>query len=287
MFLTERDIQKVPKADLLQFFRDNPTQSKDAVIEMLRKHGVLNSRPELGEAKIRNLPLENIITFFGDNEIQFRMIVSQMLRKAFDKTVRFSTVRFPDRAMIHVVDYGKGFSVDEDPDEEELLPLLNTKNIKRQINQSGNQLKRGDLIAPKSDLYRNDNIFIYDGKKFILLNYEVDDYGSVPAQFKAVSEFPIDYWVNRIDHNYHINADPKKFKFGRVQNLGKGKYSSFHQIPATYKGKRVNFLIENQEIVNKMTKTEFLKILYSRDTIFNARPTIEYDKKPDTIYIEV
>lgn len=74
--------------------------------------------------------------------------------------------------------------------------------------------KRGDIISLSSHgyHYRNVGKFIYDGKTLVNLRYDIDDYGSIPEQFKAIEEFPINYWQYLIDHNRYINIDVDKLK---------------------------------------------------------------------------
>jgi len=65
---------------------------------------------------------------------------------------------------------------------------------------------RGDLIrfTPKGEecqLYRNEGVWIYDGNEIQPLYTEIDDYGSVPPNFKVGNNFKPDHWINKIDHN--------------------------------------------------------------------------------------
>ena len=56
-------------------------------------------------------------------------------------------------------------------------------------------IKRGDIIEDCEESgYRSDGVYFYDGDNIIYRDCSIDMYGSVPKTFKAVSEFPPDYW---------------------------------------------------------------------------------------------
>lgn len=66
------------------------------------------------------------------------------------------------------------------------------------------QLKRGDTIAliPQGDRYRNDGVLIWNGSAVEPLDYSIDMYGAVPAEFKITdNEFSPHYWDRVICHN--------------------------------------------------------------------------------------
>ena len=65
---------------------------------------------------------------------------------------------------------------------------------------------KGDLIrfTPKAineKLYRNEGVWIYDGKNIHPLYTEIDDYGSVPPNFKVGKDFHPNHWKDKIVHN--------------------------------------------------------------------------------------
>lgn len=73
-------------------------------------------------------------------------------------------------------------------------------------------LRKGDLIIfDKNAGYRNEGVAIYNGEKIVNLYTKVDDYGSVPQEFRVVEGgVPLNYWKNisetdpakyGIDHN--------------------------------------------------------------------------------------
>jgi hypothetical protein len=67
-------------------------------------------------------------------------------------------------------------------------------------------IKRGDLIRFTKDGieehgYRNDGVWIWDGQKLCQLDTDIDDYGSIPSNFKIGKEFNYDHWKDKISHN--------------------------------------------------------------------------------------
>jgi hypothetical protein len=58
-------------------------------------------------------------------------------------------------------------------------------------------LVRGDIIINTSDInygYRTCGMYFFDGKTIIKPCTEYDDYGTVPMEFKLLTEFPPGYW---------------------------------------------------------------------------------------------
>jgi hypothetical protein len=75
-------------------------------------------------------------------------------------------------------------------------------------------LKRGDVIHFGNDDYRNNNKLIFDGIKLIELYTDIDDYGSVPPEFKVGKEFKPTHWIKNyaMDHNTIIFLEPDLFE---------------------------------------------------------------------------
>lgn len=80
-------------------------------------------------------------------------------------------------------------------------------------------LVKGDLILfCGRNAYRNDGIAIYDGANIINLDYEIDDYGSLPTCFNVITnDVPVDYWVDLtnkkgISHNSIVWLDHSTIK---------------------------------------------------------------------------
>ena len=84
--------------------------------------------------------------------------------------------------------------------------------------------RRGDVIHLEVEGdYRNNGKSMYDGNEIVPLYYEIDDYGSVPPQFKVIDEFPIRYWhtenLDIIDHNTIVFFDAKSYIDQIMTNL--------------------------------------------------------------------
>ena len=75
-------------------------------------------------------------------------------------------------------------------------------------------LKRGDVVHFGDDDYRNNNKLIFDGIKLIHLYTQIDDYGSVPPEFKVGKIFKPTHWVenNTINHNSIIFLESDLFE---------------------------------------------------------------------------
>lgn len=130
----------------------------------------------------------------------------------------------------------------------------------------------GDVIHLWEDGYRNDGVTIYNGTK-AYLNYIIDDYGSVPTEFRVGGMIPLDYWD--IAHNYIINID---IDFDELKQNGKYRvkiqtcqwtheretvinyFSHFHN-----GGKKYYYYLENRnDSVDCLTKGDFERDLPSR-----------------------
>lgn len=86
------------------------------------------------------------------------------------------------------IDYDfRSHGVDYDDIFKKTLVLLSDKN-----------LVKGDLILfCGTKLYRNAGIAIYDGVNIIKLDYEYNQYGTLPKCFTVISnDVPVDYWVD-------------------------------------------------------------------------------------------
>jgi len=71
-----------------------------------------------------------------------------------------------------------------------------------------NTIQRGDMIQLEWIEYRNDGSYFWDGENVIQLEYEIDDYGSIPFEF-SFPEFPFTYFKDRIVHNNLIQLSDK------------------------------------------------------------------------------
>ncbi|MFS8159577.1 MAG: hypothetical protein ACMG6E_05075, partial [Candidatus Roizmanbacteria bacterium] len=62
-------------------------------------------------------------------------------------------------------------------------------------------LRRGDVLhCVWVGDYRNLGKYLWDGKKVVSLDFDLDDYGSIPPQFSAL-EFPLGYFSDAIENN--------------------------------------------------------------------------------------
>ena len=73
--------------------------------------------------------------------------------------------------------------------------------LERDYPEHFKQIKRGDLFENQSNnqyTYRSFGLSIFDiiDNKLVLvpLSDEPDDYGTIPSQFKVITQFPIDHW---------------------------------------------------------------------------------------------
>jgi hypothetical protein len=164
------------------------------------------------------------------------------------------------------------------PDSEFFSIIL--KYLKRK-DKGTLKLTRGDLIYLEPELgYRNSGKYIFDGKEIKDLNYDIDpsraatsevdprpcsrvneDYGSIPEEFQVITEFPIHYWDNRIEHNTLVPFNFKnilgKLNVLDVKRQTRFPYVSFIQDGETY---TIAADIDNKIIVSN---EEFLDICVS------------------------
>ncbi len=131
-------------------------------------------------------------------------------------------------------------------------------------------IKYGDLVIFKKNAgYRNEGIAIYDGKNLVQLYFDIDDYGSVPPQFKVLqeNEYGIDiglyHWHNikgkgkwkGICHNYIVWYDPSIHKNQLIENLCYdkklfGAYALYSHL-LDEKGEKIYIVVLYQEMAKK------------------------------------
>lgn len=97
------------------------------------------------------------------------------------------------------------------------------------------QIKRGDFVRITSIgdaeviQYRNDGMFIFDGKKMLVLDSDLDEYGAVPKSFLTFTEFPVRYLTAALEHNSIHHIDLSKFQVEKSRSEdGLYVYSFFH-----------------------------------------------------------
>lgn len=95
-------------------------------------------------------------------------------------------------------------NLEENDDESYMIVEndMNRKLVTDYISDNNIIIKRGDIINTIEDGYRNDGVLIWDGNEALWLDYEIDEYGSVPKQFIIGPDtFTPDYWSSTICHN--------------------------------------------------------------------------------------
>ncbi len=110
-------------------------------------------------------------------------------------------------------------------------------------------IKRGDLIAINRKRDRNEGVLIWDGNKACHLSGYPDDYGCVPREFSVITEFPINYWLEKVCHNCYVpfchrdygqhiltNLELMSTAISRSQMDVGVDYESEWQLLLTYKG---------------------------------------------------
>lgn len=109
-----------------------------------------------------------------------------------------------------------------------IIYLINTKEqvdsflIKTRYPKLINLMKSGDLIENIHESgYRSDGVYIYDGIDVIDLDYEYDDYGSIPKKFISIVDFRIGYW------DFHNDTSNNK-SLQTNDIYCKGKLSKFY-----------------------------------------------------------
>lgn len=97
-------------------------------------------------------------------------------------------------------------------------------------------LKRGNLIAIDPPDYRNDGVYIYNGKNVEDLYNDLDDYGSIGPNYHVISDFPIKYWSQYVGHNRIVWVS-----FDFLSSLGAG--ITYHPLATLKDG----VLVENRQ----------------------------------------
>ena len=119
---------------------------------------------------------------------------------------KYSLTRSPDKAMVHFIPVTLGDTLNLEFGNEVLKFIYDA--IIASLRAEGRDLRRGDIIQDVNQDYRNYGKYFFDGVKIILPYMEIDDYGSIPPSFEAVTEFPVHYWYGIVDHNEYIWLNP-------------------------------------------------------------------------------
>lgn len=98
---------------------------------------------------------------------------------------------------------------EKDIEEEIILAKYITKYITEDFIERTN-LKRGDVLhLGWGSEYRNSDKYMWDGEKAVILDYEDDEYGSVPKEF-SFPEFRPDYFAKSVVHNNIVRLTKEK-----------------------------------------------------------------------------
>ena len=96
-------------------------------------------------------------------------------------------------------------------DDEEIMAEHITNSVGKNLT-IGELLKRGDVLhLGWGSSYRNDDKFLWDGEKAVILDSQIDDYGSVPKEF-PFPEFRPEYFSESIDHNNIVRLTSEKIE---------------------------------------------------------------------------
>lgn len=127
-------------------------------------------------------------------------------------------------------------------------------------------LKRGDIVAHEFLGYRNSGRLIYTGEKIIDLSDEHDDYGNVPKEFKAITEFEPNYWCDRIYHNFYIWLDLDNETIKEQLTIDNFKpYRNSYKFDVIY----------NDKIYKIIYSSEVIEMKWEMD---DEKNNIDYDK---------
>jgi len=152
-------------------------------------------------------------------------------------------------------------------DDLEENPTSLDEDIKKLIDDEELVLVPGDIVHLEGHDYRNDGKFIWTGTEIVPLYFNIDEYGSVPPEFKY-PEYRFDHFHGAIDHNYITWLEPsviQEFINSYNETPGKifhGKYTS-GELKFTDKitGKEViiSMLLNEKTIPTKKQFADYLK----------------------------
>lgn len=91
---------------------------------------------------------------------------------------------------------------------QEYVNIFTINELEKKYPGIKEKMKRGDIIENVCESgYRSEGVYFYDGENVISQYHEWDDYGSVPIEFKVITEFPLHYWDNLYENTLLINKD--------------------------------------------------------------------------------
>jgi hypothetical protein len=180
------------------------------------------------------------------------------------------------------------------------------KTYKYEFDPIKDGVKRGDLICFTKDGvkergYRNEGVYIWDGSKICNLYTEIDDYGSIPPEFKVGKEFPPDYWIKKIAHNDIVWLEDDLYNINNYEIVDNNriifyikeynyKIMIYHSFNDDYpiKFNKYKLSINNNQIqliTNYTCNYNLFKTIYNisiKDNRINQDEIINYIKNNDT-----
>jgi hypothetical protein len=108
-----------------------------------------------------------------------------------------------------------------------VYPNINEINnnipLKKYIMKNYPNIKKGDIIHFESfGNHRNRGKYIFDGKKFVSLDYHIDDYGAIPPIFKIEEFGNLDYFSRSIPDNYVVHIDGNNYEiYLKIKTINK------------------------------------------------------------------
>jgi len=123
---------------------------------------------------------------------------------------------------VHVVK----FAPPEDFEDKSKPMTMLTRFIKERYPKLVEQADHGDVLENAADSgYRSTGVYMIarrGGQKsgafrVVELDFEVDDYGSISSEFRAITDFPLNYW--------HLPSMPR-VSHGGQRNNGQGRNCS-------------------------------------------------------------
>lgn len=135
----------------------------------------------------------------------------KLLEKAIDEQELNKDIFYSKEFEYHDIIFD-GDEGDDDDIIEEKIDLINEK-LKDFIKIQN--MKIGDTVRiTQFGDYRNNGVLLYNGQKLVNLNYDVDDYGSIPEleEFNIIN-YPIsEYFKITISHNNFVIMKAKKYQ---------------------------------------------------------------------------
>jgi len=139
-------------------------------------------------------------------------------------------------------------------------------------------LKHGDIIifnksGEYEGRYRNDGVYIWNAHDNYIqfLEYEIDDYGYVPYNFKVGKDFLPDHWLNVIDHNTILYLDNELY-----ENMTFSQMNNYFVTDIMIQNKTYNFKLYFDKTKNPTTEDVKKFIL--------TYPFVYYSEEDCTLY---